>query len=96
MLVAEMARCESLTRLDVGASLAGLAGRTRVEDVADGAADGVEVPEGQAGLAHHGVQIVGAGGGVAVVGAGGAGAGHDAHDGAPSVVRRRRGEGRLH
>ena len=73
-----------------------LAGGAGVEDVANGAGHRVEVPEGQAGLADHGVQIVGAGGGVAVVGAGGAGAGHDAHDGAPSVVRRGGREGRLH
>lgn len=71
-----------------------LTGGGCVEDVADGAADGVEVPEGHPGLADHGVQVVSDG--VSVVSAGGAGAGHDAHDGSPSVERRGRREGRLH
>ena len=64
----------------------GLAGRGCVEDVADWAAHGVQVPEGHPGLADHGVQVVSDG--VSVVGAGGARAGHDAHDGSPGVVRR--------
>ena len=73
----------------------GLAGRPGVEDVADGAADGVQVPEGHPGLAHHGVQVVGPG--VPVVRTGGARAGRDPQDGAARVVGRRRGrQGRLH
>ena len=48
----------------------GLTSRGCVEDVADGAAHGVQVPEGHPGLADHGVQVVGDG--VSVVSAGGA------------------------
>ena len=70
----------------------GLTGLPVVEDVGDGAGDGVEVPQVDPRLADHGVQVVVDG--EPVVGDGGGGLGHDAHDGpAGAVERRRRGEG---